>query len=97
VLLFLMLGSSRLGRWLGAPLSLRLWYPFAQLSYAAYLFHPLVIRSLGRPSSLDYTSLARVFIEACALTYALAVVIHLALERPCMNLRAADASGRAPH
>lgn len=96
VLLLLMLGSSRLGRWLGAPLALRVWYPFAQLSYAAYLFHPLVIRNLPRPGSLDYAALAWIFVEACVLTYALAFAVHLAVERPCMNLRAPAATPRAP-
>jgi peptidoglycan/LPS O-acetylase OafA/YrhL len=88
-LMTLMLGTSKLGRLLGSGLSFGLWYPFAQLSYAAYLFHPLVIQALPRPSSITYSSLSLLFAETCALTYAVALLVHLAVERPCMNLRRA--------
>jgi peptidoglycan/LPS O-acetylase OafA/YrhL len=86
-LMVLMLGSSAIGKLLARGFALRIWYPLAQLSYAAYLFHPLVIR-MPEGMAVSYGSLALYFLKTCALTYVTAIAVHLCLERPFMNLRA---------
>ena len=85
-LILLALGQSSAGRVLGGLLSVRLFYPVAQLSYGAYLFHPLVIEWLAPPEP-TYASVGALFVKAAVLTYAVALLVHLAVERPCMNLR----------
>jgi peptidoglycan/LPS O-acetylase OafA/YrhL len=85
-LIWLSLGRSSAGRALGGLLSARLFYPIAQLSYGVYLFHPLVIESFPRPQP-SYASVGALFVKSAVLTYAVALVVHLAVERPFMNLR----------
>ena len=85
-LILLTLGRSSAGRVLGRLSSVRWFYPVAQLSYGAYLFHPLVIESLPQPEA-TYASVGALFVKAALLTYAIAFVVHLAVERPFMNLR----------
>jgi peptidoglycan/LPS O-acetylase OafA/YrhL len=85
-LILLSLGRSSAGRVLGRLLSPRPFYPIAQLSYGVYLFHPLVIESFPRPEP-TYASVGGLFVKSAVLTYALALVVHLAVERPFMNLR----------
>jgi peptidoglycan/LPS O-acetylase OafA/YrhL len=84
----LMLSSSLMGRWFGRALGLPVWFPLAQLSYAAYLFHPMIIEALPRPASASYGDMALFFVQTCALTYLVALGVYLAVERPFLNLRA---------
>jgi peptidoglycan/LPS O-acetylase OafA/YrhL len=85
-LILLVLGRSSAGRALGRVASARWFYPVAQLSYGAYLFHPLVIELFPRPRA-TYASVGSLFVEASLVTYVVAFVVHLAVERPCKNLR----------
>src|SRR5450432_2582229 len=87
-LMVLMLGSTATGKLLARGFALRIWYPFAQLSYAAYLFHPIVVLRMPQLTTVNYGSMAAFFFKVSALTYAISVVVHLAVERPFMNLRA---------
>jgi peptidoglycan/LPS O-acetylase OafA/YrhL len=85
-LILLTLSRSSAGRAFARILSVRWFYPLAQLSYGAYLFHPLVIESFPQPEA-TYASVGALFVKASLLTYALALIVHLAVERPFMNLR----------
>merc|ERR1712118_264071 len=83
--------------------------PLARLTYGCYLWHPVVIKTLGgnQPSYYTYTPLlllSRWVINA-ALSYGLAFVLFLLVERPVLTLtnallgrtkpRAEAANGRA--
>ena len=83
--------ASGPARWLGAALAGRWWQPFAQLSYAAYLVNPLAVGALyalaaPRLGASPANAWAWVLASA-ALTFGLALLLHLAVERPFMNLR----------
>ena len=96
LLLVLALNGRGLGRAIAAFLSLRLWYPIAQLAYAAYLVHPICIvvvytaqppeGGLGRHALLGYLAVD------VLVVFAVAAVVHLFVERPFMNLRVAVAA-----
>lgn len=85
-LILLALGRSSAGKFIGRALSPRAFYPIAQLSYGVYLLHPLVIECFPTPAA-TYASVGSLFLKATVLTYALALLVHLAVERPFMNLR----------
>jgi peptidoglycan/LPS O-acetylase OafA/YrhL len=84
-------------------LAARVWYPFAQLSYSAYLIHPFVIGIvLFTTYDLKHTHLGTptaylAGLGVCALIFLVAAFIYLGVERPFMNLRhsagAAEAQG----
>jgi len=81
-------GSSLLGR----LLSLRLWYPVSQLSYSAFLVHPLVIlmcyRIALRPGQTVSTPMATVGgVGMIALSLLIAGILYMGIERPMMNRR----------
>ncbi len=89
--LLVSVSGHRVGDALARPLSSRLLYPVSQLAYSAYLVNPLVTifvgdhtpaRLLARPSVLA-------LLAPCDLvgTLGVASLIHLAVERPFMNLR----------
>ena len=91
-LLLFSLAERGLGGWLGRALASRPLLPIAQLAYPAYLLNPMVTiavekalapRLLARelplvPILLPVTTVA---------TFAAALVLHLAVERPIMELR----------
>ena len=91
LVLWAALVRAGIGRWIARGLSLRLWYPIGQLSYSAYLIHLIVIeQGVGRgllapPRSISGFALDVVAVTA--LTFAASTVLHLAVERPIMNLR----------
>lgn len=82
--------QSAIGRLIAAILGARALHPIAQLSYAAYLFHPLCIApvlrlgfDVGRPW-LSYPILLALSLIA---SFAAALVVHLLVELPMMKLR----------
>ena len=89
--LLVVLSPHPLGRALAAPLSSRVLYPVAQLAYPAYLVNPLVTLYLGERVGpfVDGSPMALAVLVPCDLvgTLACAAVIHLAVERPFMELR----------
>jgi peptidoglycan/LPS O-acetylase OafA/YrhL len=86
------MSSHPLGRVLGRVLSARFWYPFAQLSYAAYLLNPmastLVHRTLAPWVGRSHTPPMLVFIPAdIVATFFAATALHVFVERPVLELR----------
>lgn len=76
-----------LARALRRAWSLPAWYPLAQLSYWAYLLHPLVIVKLASsalfyPLSASLASFALLAAAALACTFALSFACHVALGGP---------------
>ncbi|OUS28442.1 hypothetical protein A9Q99_13060 [Gammaproteobacteria bacterium 45_16_T64] len=79
--------------------SLRLWYPFAQLTYCAYLIHlPIVMGVISIMAgscpamgfNCDYdnmNSLLVAFLIAVCLTYCISAIIYFMMERPLMSYR----------
>jgi peptidoglycan/LPS O-acetylase OafA/YrhL len=90
-LILLSRAASPLGRGLSRTLGLRVFHPLAQISYAAYLFHPLVIGPLAKGLGFDFTrpwlSYGRLLGASIAATLACAAVIFLVVELPIMKLR----------
>jgi peptidoglycan/LPS O-acetylase OafA/YrhL len=79
-------GTRPLARLLGAPF----WYPLAQLSYGAYLLHPLIIELvyLRFPPRTPSPLVAFGYFGAFAvLAFAAAVPLHLFVERRGMRAR----------
>jgi peptidoglycan/LPS O-acetylase OafA/YrhL len=80
------------GQYLGRVLAWRPLRPVAQLSYSAYLVHPLVIFGLyqtvefGGASSV---SLARLFALSLGVTLLVSLVLYILIEKPLMRLRPA--------
>jgi peptidoglycan/LPS O-acetylase OafA/YrhL len=88
----LSLSSHPVGRALGRVLSARALYPIAQLSYGAYLLNPIVTQLVHRavgPVVQDGGPSAIALLAALDLsgTFAAAVVLHVLVERPFMQLR----------
>ncbi len=87
----LCLSATTLGKILSRLLSARIWYPFAQLSYSAYLLHPIVI-IVGyavwlRPQAFGLWTLLVYYVIFTTITHLLALLMYLGVERPVMNLR----------
>lgn len=91
-ILLLVLSEAGAGRLIGRILALRIFRPIAQLSYAAYLVHPLIIFSLYATLELKTpadVSMTRLFLMALAGTLVLSTILYAALEKPLMRLRPA--------
>ena len=90
-----MLGQlPRLNAFLASPA----WTPFARLTFGAYLMHPVVIKWFAGTATASY-HFSKHYMASCALlnaacAFALAAVLWLVVERPCMNLESALRSGR---
>jgi len=89
ILLFILGGSPQ--SWLNRFLSLRFWYPVAQISYSAYLMHPIVILAiyfLGLDPQKNVQDSFLIFLPFIFLvTFFLSAILYLFVERPGMNLR----------
>ncbi len=98
-LLLVSRARSGVGRALAAVLGARVLHPIAQLSYAAYLFHPLcmapLLPRLGFDLASPYVSFARSVSGSLVASFAAAAVVHLLVELPLMKLRPAQATARA--
>jgi peptidoglycan/LPS O-acetylase OafA/YrhL len=71
-------------------LSLRVWYPLAQLSYGAYLLHPLIIERVylrWPPAAPSPVVAIGYFVAFVVATLAAAVPLYLLVEAPGMRLR----------
>ena len=91
--------KSRLQRWITSFLSLRLWFPIAQLSYSFYLFHLFAIYGIfdAFVGKNDHAAIATgafhegKFVVLSASAFAIAMLMSLAsyllVERPLMNVR----------
>jgi peptidoglycan/LPS O-acetylase OafA/YrhL len=79
------------GRVLQTLLGARVWHPFAQLSYAAYLYHPACITPLLPRLGFDLTtplvSFARTLVASVTVSFAAALLVHLVVELPLLKLR----------
>jgi peptidoglycan/LPS O-acetylase OafA/YrhL len=86
------LSDHPLGKAIGRLLSLRFLYPIGQLAYSAYLVNPMVTTLVDRRLALwvmfHQISPMRVFLPLeLTLTFASAMILHLTVERPILNLR----------
>ena len=86
------LSRHPVGRALGRVLSWRGLHPFAQLAYSAYLLNPIVAtkmhRVLAPTVATSHASPMAFYVPVdFALTFLGATVLHLAVERPFMELR----------
>jgi peptidoglycan/LPS O-acetylase OafA/YrhL len=91
VLLF-SLSQHPLGVALGRLLSARFLYPFAQISYCAYLLNPIVTIRMDRllapfVQSGELPAFPLLLAADASVTFVAAVVLHLFVERPFMALR----------
>jgi len=85
------LSTHPVGRALGKGLSARVLFPFSQLAYSAYLLNPTVTTWVGRalaPHIAPGEEPMHLLMPCDVLaTFAAATVLHLAVERPGMELR----------
>ncbi|RKH16919.1 acyltransferase [Corallococcus sp. CA047B] len=91
-LLLLIQAKAGGGQVLGRVLAWRALRPIAQLSYAAYLVHPLII--FGLYGSMTFggaasVSLLQLSAMSLGLTLWVSLVLHVLIERPLMRLRPA--------
>ena len=98
-LLLFVLSEHPLGKKLGRALAWRGLYPVAQLSYAAYLVNPvvaLVVRAKLGPAAFDgRLGMPSLFVIDLAITLAVALVIHVLVEKPFMQLRPSAKTAKA--
>lgn len=99
VLILVSTEKTLLARLLDKVLGGRFWYPLGQLTYGMYLFHMLVIAVVAptvasivskHPEQYAYSIMEiGLFIAAVSfvLTTLLAIITHLLIERPVMNMR----------
>ncbi|NOQ16141.1 MAG: acyltransferase family protein [Methyloprofundus sp.] len=77
--------------WLINCLSSRFWYPFAQLSYSAYLLHLIVItfcaQYLYPDMHLSFIALLGLILLMLVVTFSTALLIYLSIEKPMIELR----------
>lgn len=80
-------GFGGVPKWL---LSAGFWAPLAKLTYCAYLVHPAVMLFFmfqeTRSAHYAWTELSLNFVGYTCLSYALALVCHLLVEKPCSNI-----------
>ncbi|KAL6045273.1 Nose resistant to fluoxetine protein 6 [Balamuthia mandrillaris] len=80
-------GEGGVMNWL---LSREFWTPLARLTYCAYLVHPILMvvhnGSATRPLHLSALDAIYMFLGNFVLSYALAYLFFLLLERPLMNI-----------
>jgi peptidoglycan/LPS O-acetylase OafA/YrhL len=85
--------SGRSGRTLRLVLGSRVFTPFAQLSYSAYLLHPLCIAPLYAHFPIDFASpglsYLRLVAVSLAASFVVAGVAFVTVEYPVMKLRPA--------
>jgi len=78
------------GGYVNKLLSLDYWFPFARLTYGAYLLHPtwISIVLFSASTQFQYTDLNFIyfFIGNIIISYSLAFIGWLAFEKPIMNL-----------
>jgi len=90
-LLVLVLSQHPVGRALARALSAKVLWPFAQLSYSAYLVNPIVtllVRgALAQGISRGTWSMVSLFAVDLAGTFAVATLVYTLVERPFMRLR----------
>jgi peptidoglycan/LPS O-acetylase OafA/YrhL len=89
--LVLVLSEHSVGRVLARLLSAKVLWPFAQLSYSAYLVNPIVTLllrgALAQGISRGTWSMASLFAVDVMGTFAVATVVYTLVERPFMRLR----------
>ena len=90
IVLFCLTPSGKFS-WISRILSARFWYPIAQLSYSAYLVHPIIVMvSLlvfyqnGAPSQVDMIA---IMLGLTALIFFVSALVYLFIEKPFMNMR----------
>jgi peptidoglycan/LPS O-acetylase OafA/YrhL len=90
-LVLLTVSDHPLGRALAIPLSSPWLYPISQLAYAAYLINPIVTLTVDQALTgfIANADAPMPILIPCDLlaTFACATLIHLAIERPGMELR----------
>jgi len=78
------------GGWFNTLLSWKLWVPFARLTYAAYLFHPMIIRivyaNAVTPTHVSFVLIACFYIGNLVLSYGVAFIVYMTLETPTRQL-----------
>ncbi|MDB4944654.1 MAG: hypothetical protein JWP97_4188 [Labilithrix sp.] len=83
--------SAPAGKLIARVLGLRALHPVAQLSYAAFLVHPLVITRIYAPLGFDLASPVASYLTlvaaALSITALASLVLFFAIEQPFMRLR----------
>lgn len=86
-------------RWLNRFLSLKLWYPFAQLSYSMYIFHIIFISGLMfkvrwlvdhqyiQADQVSFYFLLGFSMFALLMTFTFSIFTYIGIEKPFMNMR----------
>jgi peptidoglycan/LPS O-acetylase OafA/YrhL len=87
LLLYALYPAGPLGRGLSWLLCWRLWYPIAQLSYSAYLLHPVVLERFYAVVGAHGPPAAVLYVVGPALSLLAASALYVFVERPFMNLR----------
>lgn len=77
--------------WISKVLSAKFWFPFAQLSYSAYLIHPIIVLiSIGffyREGIPGRMEMGAIMLGLIFIVFLTAIMIFLLVEKPFMNIR----------
>eukprot|EP00026_Physarum_polycephalum_P004720 Phypoly_transcript_04743.p1 GENE.Phypoly_transcript_04743~~Phypoly_transcript_04743.p1 ORF type:complete len:617 (+),score=51.21 Phypoly_transcript_04743:168-2018(+) len=80
-------GYGGIPKWV---LSAAFWAPLAKLTYCAYLVHPIIMEFFMFQQTTNehwtWSAFSRNFLGYLCLSYAVALVFHLLVEKPCSNL-----------
>ncbi len=90
IILYTLTSSGKMS-WIAKLLSARILYPIAQLSYSAYLIHPIIIMlsldvfyNNGAPGRLE---MGAIFIGIFAVVFLCSTMIFIIIEKPFINIR----------
>jgi len=90
VAIFTLFFAMGYGGIMNSFLSLRIWDPFAKLTYGAYLIHPAVMRvyyySQKQPISYSDLNISYIYIGHITTAYILSSYAYCMVEKPFMNL-----------
>lgn len=90
LLLLTLYPKQKLNQLIGWFLSWRIWYVIANLSYSAFIIHPLFITVVFLfyiPHMADVTVVMKCVIWVYGLTFFSSLLIYVLLEKPLMSLR----------
>ena len=91
LVLALTYSDSGIGKWLAKFLSLKFWYPIAQISYSVYLIQPIVIfvaiRGWYHGQPVGFGDIMYIGAISALVIFCISILLYAFIEKPLMDLR----------